>query len=220
MADQILTLDQLNTLFQTFVLTVLGKTATVTAWKAYKRATAWTGPVPENPYEGVRIAYPTGGQPAWRVTDNVVALWVREIDDPINRQRDMVSGQARLTGGAEDTDHIEEAAGYTRVNEVMFYCYGPGSYETARKIRSGLLLDEYRYALSRSNVYLVPDIAAPRRAPENFQSQWWERVDLSARFNELVIEKRTVNVVKSVDIHVHDKTGEITAFTAEAEEEA
>lgn len=70
MADTILTITQLEDLFQSLTAQILG----------------YTGEDVNN----VRISWATAGQPGFKITDNLVFLRVTSSDSPINKQRDIV----------------------------------------------------------------------------------------------------------------------------------
>jgi hypothetical protein len=84
---------------------------------------------------------------------------------------------------------------HTNVHNMIFANYGPNAYECARNIRNGLFRDEIRIMLKKNHFALITDIPAPRRVPELFEGEWWNRVDINAHFNEferLESEQRTV----------------------------
>ena len=184
MTDTILTLTALQTLFQTLTMQMLGLDPAVKS-SAYK----------------VRIAWPTGGAPAWKITDDVVSIQCQEVDDEYNRQHDVVVSTA--------VDVATVKRGRTRVNGVTWVFRGPNSYDNAQLVKDAIFYDEHKLTLAKSNVYLIPDVAAPRRIPEPFQGQWWERVDLSMRFNELVIRNPTAATIATVPLTISDKDGVI-----------
>jgi hypothetical protein len=185
MIDTALTLAQLNTLFQTLTMTLLG-----------------LDPSAPDSAKKVRIAWQQCGAPAWKITDDMVSVRCLEADDPYNRQREVENSRI-------DDVTLNQATSYTRVNSVTWVFYGPNSYSNAQKVRSGIFYQENRDLLSRSNIYPIPDIVSPRRIPENENAQWWERVDLTISFNELVIENVTEGVITSVDIRFYDERGTV-----------
>lgn len=178
MTDTALTLGQLNTLFRSLTMTMLGFNPAVPA---------------EN--KKVRIAWPKGGAPAWNIDDDMVSLRVFEEDDPYNRQRE--TQETRI----EDYT-LNQATNYTRVNAVMFVLYGPNSYDYAQRIRDQIFIESNRNVLARSNIYLIPEIVSPRRIPENFNGEWWERTDLTMHFNEKVVRNLTISTIDIVPLTV------------------
>ena len=53
-------------------------------------------------------------------------------------------------------------------------------------------------------MYFVPDTVAPVRAPELFQGSWWERCDMSTRFNEGINRDLTVPFITSAEVIVNE----------------
>lgn len=182
MPDQYHTLPQLNILFQAVLLRMLGYEKTGSPADYSREA-----------YAAVRVAWPTYGAPAWKVTEDVAFIQVSEDDDPINRQR-----ETKLTTVGEFV--LDEATSYTRVVNLMAIFYGPNSFDNAQLLRDGVFKDEYRFILNKERIYPIPDIVSPRRAPEAFQSQWWERTDIELRFNEKITKTDEISAIESADI--------------------
>lgn len=172
----ILTIDELDEIFWREIMTVLGFD-------------------PDADYENfspVRSSWPKSGAPAWNIDDNVLFVKIfdesgQDITQPIDTQ---------LQNAERDINVIN---GQTRVLRVSLIAYGPDSY--------GHLLTVRRYfATSKSTVlrankiYIIPDTNTPQRAPELRNAQWWERSDLTLRFNNLMTFDETVNAVESVDV--------------------
>ena len=178
MADIYLTMKQLESLFWQSTLLILG-----------------LDPKNKDNASKVRLAWPTQGAPAWKVDEDVVFLRITEVDDEYNRQRDTAYEP-------KDTDNAWQRISQTRVFQVSWVCYGPNSFDRAFAIRSALYAPQHREILAGNGIYPVADFAAPRRAPELFAGQWWERTDLSARFNEHIRLDTTVPYLKSADITI------------------
>lgn len=225
MSDQLNTITQLNALFQSVAIAALGMDAELwaeyvaarDAWVAYQAALAalgegetysgdvpveWTDPVPVNPYLTVRIAYMQDGAPGWQVSDNIVSIYAMEIDDDYNAIRE----QGR-SDNEEEALLLDEEVKYTRVWAVRFVCYGPLSAENVRKIKSAMYRQDARRTLAARHVYLVPGREAPRRIPEPFEGRWYDRYDLTMRFNEGVIEAGTLPAIGSAGITVYTDNG-------------
>jgi hypothetical protein len=208
MSDTYLTKDQLQTLFQSVTMVILGLDPTT--WNAYQAAlaagTPWTGPIPANPYSTVRIAWQTSGAPSWAPGDDVVIVGVVERDHPYNRIR-----ESQLSDIAGNPNHeLNRAFHYTRVMEAQWTIYGPNSYDNSQAIRDGLFSDPAHATLKASNLFLTGAIVAPRRAPEIYPSpggEWFERVDMQAMFNEIIIRNVTVPSIGSADVTILTDTG-------------
>jgi len=195
MADTILTLAQLNVLFQTITMQMLGLSMV-------------PGPALDASSYKVRIAWPQKGSPAWKITEDVIFLQCFEIDNPYNRQREDVITQT-------DTENNLSETGFTIVNSINWEVYGPNSYDNIRIIKNKIFLQEYHDILARSNVYLIPDVPTPRRMPEKFEEQWWERQDLTMLFNELVIIQTTGKSIASAEINLQGENGSPIITTIE-----
>ena len=66
---------------------------------------------------------------------------------------------------------------------------------------------EHHDTLAQSNIYLVPRFDPPKRVPELWQGQWYDRSDLSMTFNELVVLNREVPYIEKVPVGVCNKDG-------------
>jgi hypothetical protein len=180
MADTILTLDTLNETFQRLTMTMLGLSQSSQAINAsaYK----------------VRLSWPEDGAPAWKKEEDVCFIQCYEVDDAYNRQRN--------EGLSKDNLHLETS--YTSVNQVGWIFYGPNSYANAKLVKDSLFTQTIRDSLKRVNVFLIPDLKSPMRAPELFQNQWWPRVDFTAHFNELVIRRPSADLIQSATISLNN----------------
>lgn len=157
---------------------------------------ALTQPTPGNVFSSVRIGWQTEGQPAEKITDNVVYLRVVEVDDLYNRTRD------------EKLDvNNNKVVTYIRVWQLFIRTCGPNSFDNMRIIKSKLLDDQQTHDyLAGANLYLVTDTEAPRRLVLPFPGgQWQETVDWEARFNERVKESTPVSTVLSTEVIVETK---------------
>ncbi|HEY3987943.1 MAG TPA: hypothetical protein VGM02_01510 [Acidobacteriaceae bacterium] len=144
------------------------------------------------PGSTVRPSWPTAGAPAFDITDDVCFLKATLSNDRVNRSRDTAH-----TGSGET---LTVTVTYLRVWDIGLALYGPNSFDRARLIKSALLMGWTQRSLATNNLALVLDMDDPRRLPELFASQWWERSDFSFRLNELVTETTTVPSIASVEI--------------------
>jgi len=149
-----------------------------------------------NPVTGVRIAWPTEGAPAFKITDNIVFIQITEDDEPINKQRDVVMSDTF------DGTALVQTMTFNRVNKLALTIYGPDSWANAQAIRDQMFYQSVHDLLSVNNIYMVTEIGSPVRFPELFDERWWERVDLSIRFNELITNILTIPYVKSEEVIV------------------
>jgi hypothetical protein len=158
--------------------------------------------------ELVRIGWQQEGQPGWGIDGNYVMLRCAPIDTEYGRMRDVVGAAGETT--------ITQTDVYTRTWKAYWTFYGPSALDNARAVRSALITIQFvSDLLEQSNLYLNPSIDEPQRVPENFQGQWWDRVDMVAQFNEQVTETFTVGIAKSVQVSLYTDAGQFEEFTTE-----
>jgi len=156
--------------------------------------------LPDDDQSTVRIGWQQQGQPAQSVSDNVVYVRAVEDDDAADKQRDQA-----YQDDPDDAAIVRELTSYMRVWRGIWTFYGPDSFDWARRVRSGWYTQVPHdvFATLNFELYAVMDIQAPRRAPELFQNEWWERVDLEIQFNELVTEEVDVGAVASTEVRAY-----------------
>jgi len=178
MADIILTLAQIENIFQTQTTKMLGY------------STAPINGIPQN-QDKVRIAFARAGAPAFKITDNICFLQITTQDDQYNRQRNSMHQEL-------DSLFVKKKTSYTRVHKIKWTCYGSNSFDNIEKIRNGIFLDEYVNTFHLNNLYLILDVPAPSRIPESFNGQWWERSDFEVLYNEKVVRELSIPIITSV----------------------
>jgi hypothetical protein len=157
-------------------------------------------------YSKVRIGWQTQGQPGVTVDQDEAFIRCEPIDTEFSKLRDALLQEVGLDISSTDV--------YTRAWKTTWTFYGPNSLINAKLVQSGLLSIPFiDSTLADSNLYVNPSISEPRRCPEFFQGQWWERVDMEVEFNEQVTEVFTVGTVGSVQVNVFDKEGQLTTVT-------
>lgn len=186
------TLLQLNSLFQRLLLQMLGYSDALAAYAAYEAAVAagtWDAEdtPPLNPWAIVRVSWPTDGQPAWAVGDDRVFIQTTGSPDPYSQPVHRIYKRILDEEGELDQTKADEYQGITRVNNVQFIFYGPNSFDWARLAIDRIFRQENHDTLAREHIYLIPADIVPRRIPELWAGQWYERTDLNLRFNELTV---------------------------------
>ena len=171
MAPVYKTISELNAIFRDSVAQILGYVKTGSP-----------GLFPNEAYKKVRFAWQKGGAPGWGVDDDVVFIRVVQIPDPYNLQREVIS--------IDEGGLYKERMSYTRVLALQINVYGPLSWENGQSILDGFYDVGIREELGKSRVYPVPVKADLLRRPELWEGRWWERVDLSLNFNELVVREK------------------------------
>lgn len=174
-----LTLKQLESLFWKNTMKILGIDETV----------------PGNA-DLVRKAWQPRGAPAWGITKDVAFIRIGEKEDPFSILRDAI-----LNPHTED--EAKRDNGYTRVIQVHWVFYGPNSYDRASRLRNLIFFDAYREDLTLNKIFLIPEVDTPRRVPELWEGQWWERTDVTASFNNLVTIQDLIPYFKSAEITVN-----------------
>ena len=179
MSEIYLSLKNIEDLFQKLIVSMLG-------WDV-------SNPILKN---NVKIAWAT--RPAWNPSDNIVFLKVVESDSMYNKEREVVNESI------ESPQEFVQKTSYTRQIQVTLTVYGPNSFENMQIIRDSMFYQTFRNVLSKNKIYLIPDIPSPVRAPELYNDQWWERVDMTLKFNELIVRETSVVPVESVDIIIYE----------------
>lgn len=167
----------------------------------------------------IRVGWQQEGQPAHTINEDVCYVRCVEEDDDYNRIRDEEFTDAPPT-------QVLGTIIYARVWRTFWNFYGPNSFDRARILKSFLfsqtghdaILGAFNtygalpsgmggYGGGTINLYLVTDVSAPKRVPELFDGQWWERVDFDCQFNEQVTETELVNAVASSEVIVENENG-------------
>ena len=160
-----------------------------------------------SPAPDVRISWPTGGAPGFNITDDVCFLRCSEVDNNYSQEKTF------QYFGTED--ELTQTVAYTRVMEVHWIIYGPNSYDNAQNIRERIQYQLFHDVLAVNRVFHVPGTSAPKRIPELFQGEWWERADLTMNFYEEIIRSTAIQPIESVDIVVVRESGIETVVMGE-----
>lgn len=176
--DIYLTIAQLNSIFWTATVQMLGLDPTATATQS-----------------SVRQSWATDGAPAWEIDETITFIKVLPADDDYNKIRDM-------TWTEIDDATMNQAMSYTRCLEIYWTIYGPNSEDVSQTIRDQLFYDTIHDLLAINNLYMITEIEEPVRSPELFEKRWWERVDMHVKFNELITRNITISSVAEVPITV------------------
>ena len=168
MAEVILSREQLENAARSAVVACLGLDPASTAAQ-----------------KAVRVSWPVAGKPGsspgWTRDEDVCFLRLTEsTSDPYGNLQDITHAY----DSAEDRQR--EIVCYTRVHVCYLIFYGPHAFDHADSVRIGLFRSAVRAALRDKNLYPVPGVGAPVRAPELVNSEWWERADLTVTLYEYV----------------------------------
>ncbi len=145
----------------------------------------------------VRIAWPTGGAPGWKIEDDICFLRITPVDDAMTRELNICYDPVK-----NDEPYAKKKVGYTRVHKINWTLYGPDSYDNADIIRHLIFDNEYMNKFKKKNLFLITDVPMPTRLPEYYSGQWWERTDFSATFNEGVTRESKVPYITNTEFKV------------------
>jgi hypothetical protein len=152
----------------------------------------------------VRIAFPIDGQPGFEPEQDVAFVNVSIIDNPYDKQRDIVYRDKSTPSPAL----VEETVSYTTVIMVDWSIFGPKSLGLALGVKSGILKQPIRSLLKPFKVFPIPEIQAPVRAPYSFNQRWWNRTDLRVLFNVHITEIADKPTFASATATVKESGGE------------
>ena len=219
--DTYLSIPQLNSLFQSLIMSILGYDDAVTGWEAYqasRRKALGSGPIgsfpisdpgtdtgiqgpsdnaPINPFYFVRVEWPEDGAPAWKINEDICFIGITEKDSPWNRQRNR-------SLELYDIDNCNETVEYTRIINLALVLYGPNSYDNSQLIKDTLFNHVPHRLLTENDIYLIPDIVSARYLPELFEGRWWKRTDIAFDFNEGIKRNYLQPYVKSLEMTEND----------------
>jgi hypothetical protein len=184
-----LTVAQMNLIWQDLILQMLG--------------IAPSGPTDPIAYAAVRLDFPTGGQPSWLITEDVGFIACEEVPDTYNEIHEQ-------SFAPNDAESFLQTDIYTRVWKITLDFWGPNSFDRARQVKSCMYQCFAHDTLAASNLYLDTTFPTPRRAPELFQGNWWERVHFSVRMNEQVTETLVLPSMASVEVSIQTPTAIIS----------
>jgi len=147
------------------------------------------------PEGGIRLTYPQDGQPSWKIDEEIVFIRLFEREDDYAKQLDSIYDARGPT--------VVKKSARTRVWDVGYTAYGPHACETVNKIKDGMFRQDVKRILAKHAVYLIPDLPPCRRVPELFAGQWWQRWDLTLKFNELYrLPDEDIGRIDSVSIRM------------------
>jgi len=180
MADQILTLKEIEDFFVQVTCKMLNIDPTTPDGKGKVRKT-WS----------------TNGAPSWKIDEDIVFLRVTPVDDKMARQLNVI-----YSTDPTDNVNLKKKTGYTRVHKIDWTLYGPNSYDNADLIRYSIFDFDYMSLFKEKNLFLITDIPLPTRLPELSNNQWWERTDFSATFNESAIRESKTPYIASTNFTI------------------
>ena len=139
----------------------------------------------------VRITYSPLGNPDWTMEEDVVFVTIMEASG------DDVSQPVHELWKDDGEDLLREHYA-TRVLQVIFTAYGPNGYDHLVQLRHTLL--DGSSVLRSANIFIIPDSDTPQCVPEFFNNMWFERTDLTLRFNNQLLFEENIRSIKEVPV--------------------
>jgi hypothetical protein len=136
-----------------------------------------TADIIKKPNKFIRWRYPEGGAPDWKISDDIIFLYLTEADDDYAKQRNS-------TYRSED-ETVYRDTSRTRVWDLQVTSYGHNAYVLVNLLKDGFFYEPVRRNLAQKDVFIVPNLPTCMQAPELFAGKWWDRWDITLRFNEL-----------------------------------
>lgn len=157
--------------------------------------------------DNVRLSYQPGGQPPFKVDDNIVFYHLEPVDNPYNAQ---IHEHHEYVGPdpGDPGDELLHKAQYTRVMDAVYSCYGPGGYDMANIIRFKLMTPAIHKVMKVSGVYPVAHPPSPRIIREPANGQWFQRADLRAQLYVDTINEQVAYSLASATIKLINKDGQ------------
>ena len=149
----------------------------------------------------IRIAYGQDNYPSWKHTDTVIAYYLQPVDD--------LYGEDITDNYQYQNSKFNKSSAFTQVYDCIISVYGSNCRSLATIISKAFLSDENRLALSKAKIYPVPKTPPASYVPYEFNSQWWQRADVTIRLNVFTTLTSQVEPIQSANVKVITKeTGE------------
>ncbi len=140
----------------------------------------------------VRLTYSTFGKPDWTIKENVIFLTFAAMADETTQPIHEIWKDA-----GRDLVRVH---GANRVIQVSFTAYGPDCVESLIKLKHAFM--DGSAVLRKADILLIPDESVPRYAPEIYQNMWWDRADMSLRFNNTMTWEEDVKAIEEVPVSI------------------
>lgn len=139
----------------------------------------------------VRMTYPQLGNPDWTMEEDVVFITIMDANG------DDVSQPIHELWKDDGEDLLREHYA-TRVLQVIFTAYGPNGYDRLVHLRHTFL--DGSSVLRSANIFIIPSSDTPQYVPELFHNMWFERTDLTLRFNNQLLFEENIKSIKEVPV--------------------
>lgn len=185
MANNVVSLDDLDILFADFIQEQLGLKD-----------------------DQVLISYQQRGQKFSQIDEDVVYVKVLQEQD----ERYVYKQRKRSYDRETERVTTSQSAMRTLLLQVVFY--GPNSDILSTKLNERFYFDSAKQFLYKNNLSLIPDLTDfNNKTYEKINEQWWERTDLKLRFYNSVTVDEITNTIDKTDVKysfdgikiIHDK---------------
>lgn len=177
MADNILTLDQVDILLADFITAKLGLNS-----------------------NQVLVAYADKGQRSYPYGSTVIFLHTEQVQDEVQVTKNRVRSQN------SSTYQFSSVQTSMRVLNVDISFYGTTCDTLATRFKELLYFESTNEFFYKNNLALIPSrITMTNKVHENVNGRWWERVDLTiALYNSISVDE-TNNPFESMNWNVYVK---------------
>ena len=172
MANNIVTLDELDDLFADFIQSKLNL-----------------------PADKVLISYSKRGQISSKYGENVCYIKFFNSPDEVSIYKN------RRTSYDPETEQVTITQLAMRMLMLQVVFYGPDSESLAMLLNETFYTDGAKEFLYRNNMAFVPDRTSyPNKTIENINEQWWNRADLKLYFYNSVSIEETTGTIEDYNI--------------------
>ena len=174
MANNIITLDELDDLFADFIQSKLNL-----------------------PADKVLISYSKRGQISSKYGENVCYIKFFNSPDEVSMFKN------RRTSYDPETEQVTIAQLAMRMLMLQVVFYGPDSESLATLLNEVFYTESAKEFLYKNNMALIPDRTSyPNKTIENVNEQWWNRADIKLYFYNSISVDEVVSTIEKFDINV------------------
>ena len=174
MANNIVTLDELDDLFADFIQSKLNL-----------------------PANKVLISYSKRGQISSKYGENVCYIKFFNSPDEVSIYKN------RRTSYDPETEQVTITQLAMRMLMLQVVFYGPDSESLAMLLNEIFYTESAKEFLCKNNMALIPDRTSfPNKTIENVNEQWWNRADLKLYFYNSISIDEVTGTIEKYDINV------------------
>ena len=174
MANNIVTLDELDDLFADFIQSKLNL-----------------------PADKVLISYSKRGQISSKYGENVCYIKFFNSPDEVSIYKN------RRTSYDPETEQVTITQLAMRMLMLQVVFYGPDSESLAMLLNEIFYTESAKEFLYKNNMALIPDRTSfPNKTIENVNEQWWNRADLKLYFYNSISIDEVIGTIEKYDINI------------------